>query len=135
MPSLFSVIFIFPFAETAIVKPQDNLSPLATEFNPSCQRQFSPELGHLLSPPRTPSVSSVTHDFLLSPVDSLALNAYPLQPLLNGATRILEVVYVKDPGDFYCQLADDFYVLGEMTSRISKSYKSKILLFGLFLTC
>jgi len=71
----------------------------------------------------------------LSPVDSLALNAYPLQPLLNGATRILEVVYVKDPGDFYCQLADDFDALSEMMSKISKSYKSKILLFGAFLTC
>ena len=118
---------MFPFAEAAIVvKSKDNLSPLETEFNPSCQRQFSPELGQLLSPPRTPSVSSVTHDFLLSPVDSFALNAYPLQPLLNGATRILEVVYVKDPGDFYCQLADDFDALSEMMSKISKSYKSTV---------
>jgi hypothetical protein len=94
-------VSLFPFADNPI-KSQGNLSP-----------------------PQTPSVGSVTHDFLLSSFDSLALDAYPPQPLLNGATRILEVVYVKDPGNFYCQLADDFDLLSEMMENINKAYKSK----------
>ena len=48
--------------------------------------------------------------------------AYPPQAVLANVTKGVEVVYVDNPMDFYCQLTEAIEPLDTMMARLSKEY-------------
>lgn len=57
------------------------------------------------------------------PGDSGCLSFYPRQPALKDGT--LEIVYVQNPQDFYCQPTDAIETLNNFMSRLATTYESK----------
>jgi hypothetical protein len=48
--------------------------------------------------------------------------AYPPQPVLANVTKGVEVVYVDNPMDFYCQLTEAIDPLDTMMAQLSQEY-------------